>query len=290
MPGKTNIGHGGPGLRQRWLNAWVLWRRVCIGSLLMCGLVGYGYAAAAQGAAGADVKRIQQARDLAEQPAMSGRATAEVARQQAAEANVEAPSEQPIVLSANESLPLGVGGGIFAPGHESNAAPETGGDDWLLSTLAALGVVIGLVFVIRWALRRGGVVTTAAPKGSVVEVLSRTTVAPRSHVLLLRVGQRILIVSDSSAGMRTLDSVQEPEEVAGLLGAVDAVAPTSMSKSFNGVMKKLSGQWSDAELVGASGGEDEAVVGDGVGLDQTRGTVSSVRGRLAQLAKAGGEA
>jgi len=64
-------------------------------------------------------------------------------------------------------------------------------------------------------------VTSSAPQGGIVEVLSRTTVAPRSHVVLMRVGTRILVVSDSPAGMRTLASVEDAEEVAELLGAID---------------------------------------------------------------------
>lgn len=159
------------------------------------------------------------------------------------------------------------------------------GDGWLLSTLAALGVVLALVFGIRWVLRRGGVVSTATPQGGIVEVLSRTTVAPRSHVVLMRVGTRVLVVSDSPAGMRTLASVQDAEEVAELLGAVDAAKPTSMSQSFGSVMKKLSGQWS---------GEEETLEVDELGKEVSgqgaSGAISSLRGRLAALTDAGGRA
>lgn len=231
-----------------------------------------------------DVDRI---RALAEQaaPEQAVKAQAVVAEQAGGE-QVDAEEQAP--LPPNETLPLGQsGGGLFnASGGEASSGSGLG-DGWLLSTLAALGVVLAMVFGIRWMLRRGGIATASAPQGSLVEVLSRTTIAPRSHVMLMRVGQRILIVSDSSAGMRTLSTIHEPEEVAELLGAVDASRPTSMTQSFGGVMKKLSGQWQE-EPAAVGGTEEVQSLQDAVEMDQARGAVSDVRGRLAALAGAGG--
>lgn len=192
-------------------------------------------------------------------------------------------------MPANESLPLGAGeGDLFGSGADQS---ETGslGDGWLLSTLAALGVVLAIVFGIRWVLRRGGVVSPSVSSGLVVEVLSRTTVAPRSHVVLMRVGQRILVVSDSSAGMRTLASVHDAEEVAELLGAIDSAKPASVTQNFGSVMKKLSGQWSgeEADFEEAPVSEAEAVE---TAVDSAEGALSRVRGRLAALSDSGGRA
>lgn len=224
-------------------------------------------------------------------PADSGRVSAS---SPGADEGDEAEAEAEAELPENEKLLLGgqgrEGGGLSffnREGAESKTY-DSGGSGWVLNTLAALGVVIALVFLIRWALRRGGVVSAAAPRSSVVEVLSRTTVAPRSHIVLMRVGQRILIVSDSPAGMRTLSTVQEPEEVAELLGSIDAAAPTSMTSSFQGAMSKLSSQWSDTPAGDAEG--DDSLPDEGLGIDRTRGALSSLRDRLSVMAKAGGGA
>ena len=69
-------------------------------------------------------------------------------------------------------------------------------------------------------------------------------------------------------------------------GAVEASRPNSVSKSFSGVMSRLSGSWSEQEAALDEAGADD-VVEDGVALVQTRGAVSSVRGRLAALAGGG---
>lgn len=255
--------------------------------LLLCSaLLLLAVAAQAQDDAASTMKRIEQLRDQA------GHAEPVVVP---ATPVVEQPLGQAVVsdgpgdagLPPNELLPLGAGaGGLF---DEGSVQPGSGsmGDGWLLSTLAALGVVLAIVFGLRWMLKRGGVVSPSVASGSVVEVLNRTTVAPRSHVVLMRVGQRVLVVSDSSAGMRTLASVHEPEEVAALLGAVEAARPSSMTQNFGSVMKKLSGQWSEEEATF----EQADVLDPGVSPDalgKAQGALSAVRGRLAALADAGG--
>ncbi|MEO0476829.1 MAG: flagellar biosynthetic protein FliO [Planctomycetota bacterium] len=240
--------------------------------------------ALAQTTPASDIDRIELARDQADAGAVQPKPVSEGSVEVAEPAEAASISEVP--ASPNESLPLGAGeGDLF---NSPGTAAESGslGDGWLLSTLAALGVVIALVFAIRWLLRRGGVVSTASPQSGVVEVLSRTTVAPRSHVVLMRVGMRVLVVSDSPSGMRTLASVDDAEEVAGLLGAIESAKPTSVGQSFGSVMKKLSGQWS---------AEDEAPL-DAVEpsesqpadlADQAQGALARVRGQLAAFSETG---
>lgn len=126
------------------------------------------------------------------------------------------------------------------------ATDKIGGDEaerpgttyWFIKTLTALGIVVGLALFIRWVyIRLGGKV--AASSNPVVEVLSRTAVAPRSHVMLLRVGGRVLVVSESSAGMRTLASLEDDQEVADILGAVDAAKPNSISRGFGQLLNRF---------------------------------------------------
>ncbi|MBX2852209.1 MAG: flagellar biosynthetic protein FliO [Phycisphaeraceae bacterium] len=284
--GETNIGHGGPGLGRQIKTILVQFRCVVVLSA-MCGMLLIELPSAAQDASAVDVERIEEMRDLSEAAAAPASdnplPTAEAAAVQAGQA-----SETP--LPPNESLPLGAGEGDLFNTDSNQAGAGSLGDGWLLSTLAALGVVLALVFGIRWLLKRGGVVSTAAPQGGVVEVLSRTTVAPRSHVVLMRVGMRILVVSDSTSGMRTLASVHDAEEVAELLGAIESARPTSMGQSFGSVMKKLSGQWSGEDQAAIEPIDSAAVTAGepASAVDQAEGALSRVRGRLASLSDSGG--
>ena len=112
---------------------------------------------------------------------------------------------------------------------------------WVLNTLAALGVVIALALALRWAYTKLAGRSVGVTGSRAVETLSRTALAPRNHVLLLRVGRRVLIVNDSAHGMRTLAEVDDPEEVAELLAATASARPDSMSTSFNGLLARFTG-------------------------------------------------
>lgn len=233
-------------------------------------------------------KRIEQMRDQAavEYSVVESQGTPDQSAE-GVSAQIQGEAEKP--LPRNETLPLGAGEGDLFGGDAEQSATGSLNDGWLMSTLAALGVVLAIVFGLRYILKRGGVVSTVAPQGSVVEVLSRTTVAPRSHVVLMRVGTRILVVSDSTAGMRTLASVDDAAEVAELLGAIDSAKSTSMSQSFGSVMKKLSSQWSVDEEV-HEGIQATAAADAPIRPEESAGALSRVRGKLAALSDAGGQA
>lgn len=182
-------------------------------------------------------------------------------------------------LPAHEQQPLGgqpqdrTDGGLAAP---------TGG--WTLSTLAALGIVIALIFGARLAYQRlGGRVATRAT--AAVEVLSRTSVAPKNHVLLLRVGQRVLVVGDSATGLRTLANVDDPEEVAALLQAVTASHDQSFTQTFQGLTSRFSGD-DDRRLALAEEGADHAEHS----RDRTRNSLAGLAARLRNLAEPGSTA
>lgn len=184
---------------------------------------------------------------------------------------------KPATLADREDLPLGRAAPTTAGAPEPKSPAGSGG--WMISTLGSLGVVIGLILATRWAWTRygGGVVTRSTPA---VEVLSRTTVAPRNHVLLLRVGGRVLVVGDSSAGLRTLTEITEAEEVAGLLEAVTASRATSVSRGFAQVM---SGTNRDYEALAEEEGRD----GSEHRVDAARDSLSGLLSRMRTMQKGG---
>ena len=153
---------------------------------------------------------------------------------------IETPAPDAPGSSTAGDTPITTSTPLFRRGtndtSEITERPST--SSWLMQTFTALGIVIGLALAVRYIYARmgGKIATHASP---VVEVLSRTTVAPRSHVMLLRVGGRVLVVSDSSAGMRTLASLEDPEEVADILGSVSAAKPASITRGFSQLLQKF---------------------------------------------------
>lgn len=162
----------------------------------------------------------------------------ELARQMAAPQSA-APSPE---AAERERRPLGA---AAASGTQLTTPPSDAVGSGTLGALGALGLVLGLILVLRWGWVRfgGAVVARSSPA---VEVLSRTTVSPRNHVVLLRVGGRIVVVGDSSAGLRTLAQIEEPDEVAGLLEAVTAAKTTSISQTFSQLLSHKGGEFGDS--------------------------------------------
>jgi flagellar biosynthetic protein FliO len=92
-----------------------------------------------------------------------------------------------------------------------------GGDGWL-RTAGAMALVIGLIFLARYALRRFAPSAGKVTSGGKVEVLARTNLSARQQLCLVRMGRRVLLIGSGPEGMRTLSEVSDPAEVADLLG------------------------------------------------------------------------
>ena len=165
-----------------------------------------------------------------------------------------------------------------------DGARGSGGGGWVLSTLAALGLVIGLILTAKWAYVKLGGKVIARPSRA-VEVLSRTVVGPKNHVLLLRVGQRVLVVGDSTTGLRTLADLNDPEEVATLLQSVESGKPASVSQGFHDLIGRFNRDYDTQDERAAEGGDRGEAR-----LDRTRDSLAGLRSRLGNLSGKGGAA
>ena len=85
---------------------------------------------------------------------------------------------------------------------------------------AALAIVLGLIFGLRWVLRRAFPAAATAGASRAVQVLSRTVLSPRQQLMLVRVGRRLIVVGDSGGQMAALSEITDPDEVAALLGQI----------------------------------------------------------------------
>jgi len=114
----------------------------------------------------------------------------------------------------------------------------TGVGSWGLQTAMALGVVVMLVVLIRLGLKRlhGDVRTGNA---GLVEVLARVPIAPKTCVLFLRIGERVIIAGQTQAGLNTLASFDDPDDVAEVLAHVQAAKPASITEGFSKLMKQF---------------------------------------------------
>jgi flagellar biogenesis protein FliO len=154
---------------------------------------------------------------------------------------------------------------------------------WLLQTLAALGVVIGLIFLTRWGwFKLSGQQPANTTGARAVEVLARTAVAPKNRVLLRRIGQRILVVGDSAQGLNPLTAVEDPQEVADLLTAVTQQQQDSATNNFRQMMGRVSGRFDQSAWAREQGRDDSEHT-----LDRSREELASLLSRVRAMTNRG---
>jgi flagellar biogenesis protein FliO len=125
--------------------------------------------------------------------------------------------------------------------------------DSMYTICTALAVVIGAFLIFAWALRRGGRAANGR-RGSlpadVVSVIGRVPLAARQFAELLRVGNKLVLVSLTPTGPKTITEVTDPVEVDRLLGLCQQHDPHSTSRAFEQVFRQLSSEATPGGFLG----------------------------------------
>ncbi len=112
----------------------------------------------------------------------------------------------------------------------------------VLKVAGALGLVLGLFFIVAWAMRRVSPASPPPLPAEVLEVLGRAPLAGRQQVHLIRLGRKLVLVSITPAGIETLTEVTEPEEVDRLAGLCRQAMPGSATAAFREVLQQVVGK------------------------------------------------
>lgn len=83
----------------------------------------------------------------------------------------------------------------------------------LTSVFGSLGIVLGLFFLFVWFSKRNSSTSSAALPKEAVEVLGRIPSGSRQHMELVRLGNKLVLVSVTPSATTTLAEVTEPDEV-----------------------------------------------------------------------------
>ena len=108
------------------------------------------------------------------------------------------------------------------------------GDDgygWL-RTLGALGLVVAMIFLARYVLRRFSATGKATGRAEAIEVVARATLGARQQLSLVRLGKKLVLVGSGPSGMSPLAEVTEPEEVTELLAEARAADRGTFARLF----------------------------------------------------------
>lgn len=153
-------------------------------------------------------------------------------------------------LASRESQPLGQAAEPFVPIRRGERAGTDQGSMGsslveLGRVAVALGIVIGLLYLTRVILRRAGV---GGPLGGggrpagVLSVLARYPIARGQHLVLLKLGSRLVLLHQNRAGLTPLSEVVEPDEVAALLGRIDADGRDPTAGRFTAMLSRFSAE------------------------------------------------
>ncbi|MEX0936802.1 MAG: flagellar biosynthetic protein FliO [Pirellulales bacterium] len=122
-----------------------------------------------------------------------------------------------------------------------------GGLPSLTTALAGLAFVLGLFLLFAWVLKRSLPKSAAPLPTEVVEVLGRVPLAARNFAHLVRLGNKLVLVSISSAGIEALSEITDPAEVDRLAGICEQSRPTSSSQAFRGVLQSFARETSGTD-------------------------------------------
>jgi flagellar biogenesis protein FliO len=151
-----------------------------------------------------------------------------------------APAPSDLAATSSESQSLGETRKLLRGGERpplDGGGYETGD---IVRVLGALGIVVALIVLTRTVLLRtaGGLGGAGRPSG-VLEILARYPVGRGQQLMLLKLGRRILLVHGCGGAMRTLSEISANDEVAALLGRIEAASTGRESQRFRRLLERF---------------------------------------------------
>jgi flagellar biogenesis protein FliO len=130
------------------------------------------------------------------------------------------------------------------PSHSDRSKPQgpaaqQGGLRTAVTVVGSLGAVLGLFFLLAWAMRRGAPGAIGLLPCEALEVLGRAPLAGRQQVHLVRLGSKLVLVSVSPTGAETLSEVTEPDEVQRLIALCRQTHSTSAATMFRQALDRF---------------------------------------------------
>jgi flagellar biogenesis protein FliO len=175
-------------------------------------------------------------------------------------------------------------------------ASEPAGDGFdVKRVLLSLSIVLGLIFVCRWAARWAFPSAAVGRSSQVMRVLSRSVIAPRQQLLLIQVGRRLLVAADCGQQMSALSEITDPDEVAALLGQLRAEPPgleavASGRNPFAPLLDRAQSMFAAHEVPPAGDGPDDREDDEDeslalAGASSTRGELDGLTEKIRLLSR-----
>jgi flagellar biogenesis protein FliO len=172
------------------------------------------------------------------------------------------------------------GGAVLGRGLGRSSSPES---LWWQTALV-LAIVLGAMWVVlRW-LRKRGIGVSFGGSDSAVQVLNRGYLAGKHQMVLVRFGERILLLGVTPQSINVLSEISNPEEAAQVLGRLAGAKAGSASRDFQQAITEAADEYVEPgaaavpELVVHTPSQEQ--------IGQIRG---EIRGLLSKMQSLGGE-
>ena len=109
----------------------------------------------------------------------------------------------------------------------------------------SLLAVLALIVLCAWLFRRFFPGSQHGRTNSAIEIIARSAISPKQSVCLIRLGRRLLLVGLSPNHMANLSVVNDPEEIALIMGEMEKQMPNSISKTFDKLFHRETQQYND---------------------------------------------
>ena len=109
----------------------------------------------------------------------------------------------------------------------------------------SLLAVLALIVLCAWLFRRFSPSSQHGRTNSAIEIIARSAISPKQSVCLIRLGRRLLLVGLSPNHMANLSAVDDPEEIALIMGEMEKQMPNSISKTFDKLFHRETQQYDD---------------------------------------------
>jgi flagellar biogenesis protein FliO len=111
--------------------------------------------------------------------------------------------------------------------------------DSIYTTVTALAVVLGLFLLGAGLVRRGSGKSNGRLPEEVVSVLGRVPLAARQFAELIRVGNKLVLISLTSGGVEALAEITDPAEIDRIVGLCHQKSKKSSTVEFDQVFRQL---------------------------------------------------
>jgi len=200
------------------------------------------------------------------------------------------PQEDKAIVHRAVSALSGQSGGAAGNGNENGDVKRRGNNSKYSSLMDLWPLLVVLVVIGGAAL----LIKKYMPKSrsifggsDVLRIVARTPVGTKQQLVLVKLGRRLVLLGVTPERINALNTIDDPNQVAMLMGEAASAQPTSMTQTFAAAMNRESAVFGENQESAAVFDEliDDEDTSAGIHSDDTHGDdiPSDVRGLLSKV-------